>query len=123
MIMVRKQDLLLFLKDKGENVTLIEIEEFLNKKEVVETIGFTQGSLFINKDAPVSFTTGDDLKYKLSKIEFGNTVTAMFNAVSKASAAVALTVIKIFVESLGFRIKAINAIRVVFVKQVSGKLV
>lgn len=120
--MVKKQELLLFLKEKGDNVTFSEIEAFVNTKTEVTQIGFTQGSLWVDGETPVSFTSSDDLIEKIRELTLNKKVTARFNAVSKPNAQVALAVIKIFVEKLGYRIARLSTVSVDFVKY-GGNLV
>lgn len=114
--MVNKQQLLLFLKNKGDDIKLTEIEEFVNAKNPVTLIGFTKGAMFIDSDSPTEYLNSIDLAKKLKELNLSNDLIVEFNAVSQAKASLALIVIRIMVEILRYRIAKITATNVRFVK-------
>lgn len=115
--MITKQDLLNHLsKQTSDYIYKDDIIKFLESNDVTKIIGFTEGALFIDTDAPVKFSNATDLSSKLSELKLGKKVTATFNAVSKPSAAIALTVIRIFTETLGYKISKITSLKVDFEK-------
>lgn len=114
--MITKQELINHLKTKGEYLYFSDISGFLKQANVTKIIGFAEGSLFVDSDAPVKFTNVTDLVNKLENLNLGDKVTATFNAVAKPGAAIALTVIRVFTEVLGYKVKKITALKVDFEK-------
>lgn len=114
--MITKQELINHLNNGDGYVFFDDITAFLKKADVTKIIGFTEGALFVDTDKPIKFVSVTDLTNKLQNLNLGNQVTATFNAVAKPSAAIALTVIRVFAEVLGYKVKKITSLKVDFEK-------
>ena len=117
--MTTKQELVTFVNNRGQDIKMSEIEQFLNTKNKVNELEIFNSRIYVGNDFSNSyaFSTSDDIKRIIKGINFADKVTIIFNQINPTVAGTALLVLIIFVRELDYRINNVAIDRIEFVKR------